>query len=143
MIDAIYWIKQTWENLNSSCNEKCFVKAGIKIANAELEMATDSEDDDLSLSLLLLKIRERFSSEELISVDELVTFENNEPISEFQTSYEIIRDIVRENNYNDSNVGKGDPEAKCSRRAIDTYYHSSKLRTRVELYENHKRFLSF
>lgn len=39
-----------------------------------------------------------------LSVDELVIFDNIEPIVEIQTSDEIIQEIVQEKNYNDSNV---------------------------------------
>lgn len=52
ILDAIYWINNSWNEVESSTISKCFVRCGFELPSTD-ESSSDS-DDDLPLSALKL-----------------------------------------------------------------------------------------
>ena len=92
VLDAIYWVKNSWDEVESSTIVKCFAKCGFKFSDSESvdsEVETPDIDEDIPLRLVSLA-NELFGCEfsELVEIErEIPTCDETD---QFQNFYESM-----------------------------------------------------
>jgi len=88
VLDAIFWLHNSWNEVEESTILKCFKRCGFKFSDIDQDSELDDSDDDVPLATLKLT-RELFDIEfsELVKIDnDIRTSEQNENVDWDQSS---------------------------------------------------------
>ena len=111
VLDAIYWVKNSWDEVESSTIVKCFAKCGFKFSdseNVDSEVETPDIDEDIPLRLVSLA-NELFGCEfsELVEIEREIptcdeTMDWDRPVSELLQEHVHETETVSDNSDDES-----------------------------------------